>query len=157
MKDESFLTASKMNSIRYLFAKKCNNLCSIIINAQQETNKTANNLFTPILTDSFKQVFYKSLRNMKIKSTDTVSFLLTNYIINEKSNLKEESSQVRTRRFSKNIIEILEASFYANEYPTDSEKQDIAKICKITTKQVNNWFTNKRNRAKNSRSGSKKI
>ncbi|KAI5151197.1 hypothetical protein ENBRE01_1963 [Enteropsectra breve] len=53
----------------------------------------------------------------------------------------------KPKRFPKKIIEILESSFRIDRYPNDQEKLDIANICGITIKQVNNWFTNKRNRS----------
>ena len=54
----------------------------------------------------------------------------------------------KIKRFSKKVIDILETSFRSDRYPSEEEKNRIANLCLISVKQVNNWFTNKRNRSK---------
>lgn len=59
----------------------------------------------------------------------------------------------KIKRFSKKIIDVLEQSFARDKYPNEEEKQRIANLCLISLKQVNNWFTNKRNRTKHHNDG----
>ena len=54
----------------------------------------------------------------------------------------------KNKRFTKHIIDILEKCFLLDAYPSEQEKEQIAEQCHMRIKQVNNWFTNKRNRAK---------
>lgn len=55
----------------------------------------------------------------------------------------------RTRRFPRTITEVLEESFEVDQYPSECEKKRLACSCGLSPKQINNWFTNKRNRSKN--------
>ena len=57
-------------------------------------------------------------------------------------------SDIKNRRFSKNTIKTLEASFIHEPYPSEHEKERIGKLCQLNIRQVNNWFTNKRNRSR---------
>merc|ERR1712080_698568 len=57
----------------------------------------------------------------------------------------------KRRNFSKHASEILNEYFYShlsNPYPSEEAKEELAKRCKITVSQVNNWFGNKRIRYK---------
>ena len=58
-------------------------------------------------------------------------------------------SCIKSRRFNKKTVQILEESFKRDSYPNEDEKIRLARLCSLSSKQVNNWFTNKRNRAKN--------
>ena len=57
-------------------------------------------------------------------------------------------SSSKQKRFSKEVIEHMEKFFKKNPYPSEAEKNLIAQYCGLTSKQVSNWFTNKRNRTK---------
>lgn len=85
--------------------------------------------------------------SMRETSVDNISFGFYKYFdaIEELSRISSESG---SKRFSKNITDYLENAFKNDQYPTDLEKISLAKICNLTLKQVNNWFTNKRNRTK---------
>merc|ERR1711936_1263587 len=53
--------------------------------------------------------------------------------------------------FSKQASEILNEYFYShlsNPYPSEEAKEELARKCKISVSQVNNWFGNKRIRYK---------
>ena len=85
---------------------------------------------------------------------DKVKHCVTNKMLLE---LKEHFRITKTtapfenrkiKRFSKKVIDILETSFRSDRYPSEEEKNRIANLCLISVKQVNNWFTNKRNRSK---------
>jgi len=57
----------------------------------------------------------------------------------------------KRRNFSKNSTEVLNQYFYqhlSNPYPSEEEKEELAKKCAITVSQVSNWFGNKRIRYK---------
>ena len=57
----------------------------------------------------------------------------------------------RRRNFSKKAADILNDFFFANvrhPYPSEEDKQALAKKCGITVSQVCNWFGNKRIRYK---------
>ncbi|GMS88539.1 hypothetical protein PENTCL1PPCAC_10714, partial [Pristionchus entomophagus] len=57
----------------------------------------------------------------------------------------------KRRNFSKQATEILNDYFekkMSHPYPTEDEKEQLAKQCKITVAQVSNWFGNKRIRYK---------
>ena len=57
----------------------------------------------------------------------------------------------KRRNFSKKSSEILNEFFFANvahPYPSEEDKQELAKKCGITVSQVCNWFGNKRIRYK---------
>jgi len=57
----------------------------------------------------------------------------------------------KRRNFSKQASEILNEYFYShlsNPYPSEEAKEELARKCKITVSQVNNWFGNKRIRYK---------
>ncbi|ORD97646.1 HD1 [Hepatospora eriocheir] len=54
----------------------------------------------------------------------------------------------RPKRFSKNVIDILNESFAKSDYPSYEEKIKLANLCLVTLRQVNSWFINKRNRMK---------
>lgn len=64
-----------------------------------------------------------------------------------------EGDGMKSRRFPKFITEALERSFEVDQYPSDAEKSRLAKVCRLSTKQINNWFTNKRNRSKGHEGG----
>ncbi|CAI5456769.1 unnamed protein product [Caenorhabditis angaria] len=58
----------------------------------------------------------------------------------------------KRKNFDKQTTEILQRWFnehISHPYPTDKEKEDLAKQCGIKLSQVNNWFGNQRIRTKN--------
>lgn len=69
-------------------------------------------------------------------------------IVSECINQNVDLGDPRSRRFSKGVLRILETSFSHNQYPTEEEKERIGQACQLHPRQVNNWFTNKRNRSK---------
>merc|ERR1712037_706629 len=57
----------------------------------------------------------------------------------------------KRRNFSKQASEILNEYFYShlsNPYPSEEAKEELARKCKISVSQVNNWFGSKRIRYK---------
>ncbi len=60
-------------------------------------------------------------------------------------------SRRQRRNFSKIATEALNEYFYShlsNPYPSEEEKEELARQCGISVAQVNNWFGNKRIRYK---------
>ncbi|TKR67876.1 hypothetical protein L596_023958 [Steinernema carpocapsae] len=59
----------------------------------------------------------------------------------------------KRRNFTKTSTDILNQYFFANlenPYPSEEVKEELARMCNITTNQVSNWFGNKRIRYKKS-------
>uniref|UniRef100_A0A914CX56 Homeobox domain-containing protein n=1 Tax=Acrobeloides nanus TaxID=290746 RepID=A0A914CX56_9BILA len=57
----------------------------------------------------------------------------------------------KRRNFNRQATEILNGYFeshVSNPYPSDAEKEELARQCQITVSQVSNWFGNKRIRYK---------
>ncbi|CAD6217777.1 GSCOCG00011388001-RA-CDS [Cotesia congregata] len=57
----------------------------------------------------------------------------------------------KRRNFSKQASDVLNEYFYehlSNPYPSDDDKEELARQCGITVSQVSNWFGNKRIRYK---------
>lgn len=139
-------TAKKMNEIRAEFIKKNNNIYRII-NYNEKGNQK-NSLFSPVITRNVYDQADAKINDIKQQCTHLIETHMLNFIRQHKLANKESIINAKHRRFAKNVIALLENKFNENEYPNDKEKQQIANICKITVKQVNNWYTNKRNRAK---------
>jgi len=67
-------------------------------------------------------------------------------------NMIQQNQNKRRRNLSKNATEILEHWFKSHlpkPYPTDEEKDQLARECSLSLVQINHWFGNKRIRYKN--------
>ncbi|EPR77655.1 Homeobox protein [Spraguea lophii 42_110] len=104
----------------------------------------------PILGNATREFIISSINLVNSFTVKKIEDVLEQYIAYLHSMKTGESynSSGKQRRFSKEVIEGLEASFERDNYPSDQEKVDLARRFKLSLKQVNNWFTNKRNRAK---------
>ncbi|ORD98276.1 HD1 [Hepatospora eriocheir] len=114
-----------------------------------ETTLSYNNAgFIPM---SSKNVIEKLIGILENAKKDTVNNITTeiNSMLIPCINTGSFDTSRRAKRFSKKVIDILEESFAKDKYPNDDVKNKLANLCLITPKQVNNWFTNKRNRTKN--------
>lgn len=145
--DAAVEIATKMNEIRYMYIKKNNEIAKLYDDMVKTTKESEQSIFGPVISKQLTEEFINTLDTMKMQSTEIIEKQLAAYIKIIKKEQKEIHS-LKARRFTKPVISILESSFAKNEYPTDAEKQGIAIKCNISAKQVNNWFTNKRNRAK---------
>lgn len=142
-------TASRMNEIRFIFVKHMNNLITKNKNIKYQKDIKLG-VFEAEITQRYDYFLEDVIQKMKGQSLESIENYMQDFIQREASSIRYSiSPQQRTKRFSKDTLEILENSYIVNEYPTDDEKVRIAKRCKITAKQVSNWFTNKRNRSKN--------
>lgn len=72
-----------------------------------------------------------------------------------------KKKEKESRRFPKYIIQILEASYNASHYPSNNEKDRLVRDTKLTHRQINDWFINKRARSscshQNKRRNMKKL
>jgi len=72
-----------------------------------------------------------------------------------------KKKEKESRRFPKYIIQILEASYNSSHYPSNNEKDRLVHETKLTHRQINDWFINKRARSscshQNKRKNLKKL
>ncbi|OUM59954.1 hypothetical protein PIROE2DRAFT_63450 [Piromyces sp. E2] len=72
-----------------------------------------------------------------------------------------KKKEKESRRFPKYIIHILETSYNTSHYPSNNEKDRLVHETKLTHRQINDWFINKRARSscshQNKRRNLKKI
>ncbi len=95
-----------------------------------------------IINSNYDELFLK----LKQKVAKTLLGLKARY---------EPTSKTKRRQLNPKATKILNEWFeehIKNPYPTNSEKDIIAKHCKITVGQVSNWFNNKRSRVKKEKS-----
>lgn len=142
--DSAERTASRMNEIRHFYVEFNNSLC--------KTVSDINNSSKPYGID-LKPCFSIGIKNFIEFKLKKVKEIVVNSISNELNLFlspfaPNPGSNKKAKRFSKKVIEILENSFRKEKYPSDNEKSKLANLCLISSKQVNNWFTNKRNRSK---------
>ncbi|ORD95235.1 HD1 [Hepatospora eriocheir] len=125
-----------------------------ILNIAKKVDELETNL---LYKDSyFIPKLSKETRNQLISKIEEAKETVVNNITTEINsmlipciNTGSFDTSRRAKRFSKKVIDILEESFAKDKYPNDDVKNKLANLCLITPKQVNNWFTNKRNRTKN--------
>jgi len=138
---------SKMNKIRLLYIEANNK-----INDQFDNLTTIftskNSTITPAVSIGTRLQIQEKLKAMREIAVNSINNIFENGIHLLPYSDIHSSRYSSSRRFSRNIVEFLEQSFSQNNYPTDFEKARLAKSCNLTIKQVNNWFTNKRNRNK---------
>lgn len=147
--DYSTKVATKLNELRQLYVKCTSNILMNLRNMEEE-------IFGQ--KDFFQASISYGTFNHINQGLNKVKESVVNGIANELSDFLSPSSMMnpmnkKVKRFSKKVIEILESSFKKEKYPSDSEKSRLANLCLISPKQVNNWFTNKRNRTKSYKNG----
>ncbi|KAL6406688.1 hypothetical protein AUP68_09490 [Ilyonectria robusta] len=69
---------------------------------------------------------------------------------NGNTNAMDSPLQLKPR-FSKNEVELLETEFCRNPKPSTGRKREIAESFQVDTSRINNWFQNRRARAKKMR------
>ncbi|KAL6120959.1 hypothetical protein NUSPORA_02207 [Nucleospora cyclopteri] len=142
-------TAEKMVRVRNLYCNSINNISVKFASLEKTYNL---NNFSPSITTSTKEVFENKLFLLRKQCTNKIILELKTHLYNSASNPGIELSK-KIKRFSKKVLEVLEDSYKNDKYPSDIEKLRLAEICLISTKQVSNWFTNKRNRSKGEKYG----
>lgn len=124
----------RMVGIRKNYIKLHNNLYDMVYNEVGGDFSKLSNTSIRTINDT---LFY-----LQRITSDALKDVIYEYINSEAFH------SARNRRFPKRIVEDLEKYFEYNQYPNDTAKEKIAKKLNLTIKQVNNWFTNKRNRVK---------
>lgn len=148
MDDQSIAsTTTKMNKVRFLYAERNNTIIEKIKEILKEYN-VDKNIFSPVICDEFIKNLNQKKTLMQEKGVKIIETCLSQFLnfVHQDSNSSSPNS--KTRRFSKDISSLLEQSFCYNMYPSEDEKLALAQRCRISLKQVSNWFTNKRNRTK---------
>lgn len=143
MSENIIYTATKMNEVRFLFKDLHDHLLKKLAKTFRKHNS---NVFDVCMTTQLSEYLNNNLEKFKNSSYNTIEDFLESFLIYENDTLHLEKN--KTKRFSREILEVMEKSFIKNDYPSDNEKIRIARRCHITVKQVANWFTNKRNRSK---------
>ncbi|TBT97144.1 homeobox domain-containing protein, partial [Hamiltosporidium magnivora] len=145
MQDLAQKIATKMNCIKYDYIGVNNRLYEKIYKYMRRP-VVNESLISPKISNQTIMLLNSRLRSMRENAVDVLGIYLKSFLESEEKNYSQgSSSPQKPRRFPKNIVEALEDSFNEDQYPTDSEKSRLAKVFHLTTKQVNNWFTNKRN------------
>lgn len=143
----SFVTSSshKMTQIRILFAQTANKLNALCQDSPYDLQHVPA-LFQCRHTKAFCFNVTQNFKLIKSISVNKIEAVLCNVLLNNPN--ENRHRPLKARRFSLEIIKVLEQSFNKNPYPSDEEKMILGRRCRITLKQVANWFTNKRNRQK---------
>ncbi|EJW04905.1 hypothetical protein EDEG_00125 [Edhazardia aedis USNM 41457] len=145
MNDEILTLARHMHGIQLLFIEKNNTFHDILEPVIKGRKKS---LFEPEIPTCIVNELVKQLNDMKRDSCLLIEKCLDDFTECEINKTNEMCDKTKTRRFNKKTIDLLEGFFIRDNYPSDRDKFHIAKVCKLTPKQVANWFTNKRNRNK---------
>lgn len=137
--------AKKLVNARLKYKTLLDNLISQIDNISTKLEAEKGPTFSPQLSLRSK--------NLCIAKIHECRKTLVNQILSDLSSHFSAESQDyeatrKAKRFSKQVINVLEENFAKDKYPTESEKMRIANVCLISLKQVSNWYTNKRNRTK---------
>lgn len=147
--DYSQKMASKMNELRQLYLTCNNNILCNLAALEKEKFGTERSGTAAISLGAFNHI-NQNLSKARETVVNSISKELFQFL-SPTSMMNPMNKKVK--RFSKKVIEILESSFKKEKYPSDAEKARLANLCLISTKQVNNWFTNKRNRSKSYKNG----
>lgn len=146
MENQIETTATTMNKIRFAYIDCYNALVDELTKKYNKENSKT--LIHPVMTKRVKDHLKNKIAEMQCAGVQEITDILTAYINSMNSEASSSSPNSKTRRFSKDISSLLEQSFCYNMYPTEDEKLALAQRCRISLKQVSNWFTNKRNRTK---------
>jgi hypothetical protein len=138
---------SRMNKIRLLYIEANNKITELVDN-YSASFLAKNKKMQPRISKEIKRKIQEKMKSMRESAVNGINsnFERCLDILNQSDLFL--TSYPSTRRFSKSTVDRLEQSFKENQYPSDFEKSRLVKICNLTLKQINNWFTNKRNRNK---------
>ncbi|KAK4313477.1 hypothetical protein Pmani_015171 [Petrolisthes manimaculis] len=121
----------------------CNEFTTHVMNLLREQSRTRP--ITPKEIERMVQIIHKKFSSIQMQlkqsTCEAVMILRSRFL----------DARRRRRNFSKQASEILNEYFYSNlsnPYPSEEEKEALARRCGITINQVSNWFGNKRIRYK---------
>jgi len=141
---------AKLGQIRQIYHQElekyeqaCNEFTTHVMNLLREQSRTRP--ITPKEIDRMVQIIHKKFSSIQMQlkqsTCEAVMILRSRFL----------DARRRRRNFSKQASEILNEYFYSNlsnPYPSEEEKEALARRCSITVNQVSNWFGNKRIRYK---------
>ncbi|AFN83951.1 homeobox domain-containing transcription factor [Encephalitozoon romaleae SJ-2008] len=142
------LVSSRINEIRRIYVEANNRIVDEMDSMVDKFVKSIGSV--PDISTGVSAYLEERIRYIREFVVDSIGFSISEFraLYNPDGN-----ENARSRRFPKFITEALERSFEIDQYPSETEKSRLAKICKLSTKQINNWFTNKRNRSKSHEGG----
>lgn len=142
--------ACKLAELRYHYARNNSNIISMLEEA--ESGFIWNNtVAAPIISYGMKMYLCDKMDKIRQNLVDSFIREINNFVSETKAYPDSGVPSKKQKRFSKKVLKILEDSFNKDKYPSEPEKILLARKCYISLKQVNNWFTNKRNRSKSYR------
>jgi len=152
--DESFIEhadyRNKLQQIRKTYYQElekydqaCNDFTTHVMNLLKEQSRMRPVTHKEIdrMVSIIKKKFNGIQIQLKQSTCEAVMMLRSRFL----------DARRKRRNFSKQASEILNEYFYShlsNPYPSEEAKEELAKRCKISVSQVNNWFGNKRIRYK---------
>merc|ERR1711936_247086 len=141
---------AQLNQIRTIYHQElekyeqsCQEFTTHVMNLCREQSRTRP--ITPKEIERMVQIIQKKFTSIQVQlkqSTCEAIMILRSRFLDQRR---------KRRNFTKKSTEVLNEYFYshlANPYPSEEAKEELAKRCKITVSQVNNWFGNKRIRYK---------
>lgn len=142
------LVSSRINEIRRIYVEANNRIVDEMDSMVDKFVKSIGSV--PDVSIGANAYLEERIRYIREFVVDSIGFSIGEFkaLYNPDGN-----ENVKSRRFPKFITEALERSFEVDQYPSETEKSRLARICKLSTKQINNWFTNKRNRSKGHEGG----
>merc|ERR1711913_141188 len=141
---------AKLSQIRTIYHQElekydqaCNEFTTHVMNLLREQSRTRP--ITPKEIERMVQIIHRKFSSIQIQlkqsTCEAVMILRSRFL----------DARRKRRNHSKHSSEILNEYFYSNlsnPYPTEEVKEELARKCKITMNQINNWFGNKRIRYK---------
>merc|ERR1719391_1800645 len=141
---------NKLSEIRTIYHMEldkydqaCNEFTTHVMNLLREQSRTRP--ITPKEIERMVQIIHRKFNSIQIQlkqsTCEAVMILRSRFL----------DARRKRRNFSKQASEILNEYFYShlsNPYPSEEAKEELARKCKISVSQVNNWFGNKRIRYK---------
>merc|ERR1719483_1419693 len=140
----------KLSQIRTIYHQEfekydqaCNEFTTHVMNLLREQSRTRP--ITPKEIERMVKIIHTKFSSIQIQlkqsTCEAVMILRSRFL----------DARRKRRNFSKQASEILNEYFYShlsNPYPSEEAKEELARKCKISVSQVNNWFGNKRIRYK---------
>lgn len=138
--------SNKLIEFKYTFAET-NNRLLVKFESLNSRHKDSPELLRPYVSNSVRDILNSQLVVMQETAVNSIGICFKKFYIHAVEN-QQMKHTFSSKRFDKDVIETLEASFRNSPYPSEKEKTRIQEHHGITHRQVSNWFTNKRNRSR---------